>query len=202
MASARGQTTGFLCVGCVRRLASLCTSGRLTKLCSRTTLATMSRYYLWSIGCQMNDADATAVRRGLGEMGFSPASDPREADLVVLITCVVRQRAEDKVISRYAGGACGVAKRSYDFGGADQFRPTVPVAPVLVRSERLPGEAADPPNTHQLALSVLVSGPLAPSPPASCSLTRLYQASGGAVSLPVCVVPSPRQLQHLVWVVG
>jgi tRNA-2-methylthio-N6-dimethylallyladenosine synthase len=60
----------------------------------------MSRYYLWSIGCQMNDADATAVRRGLGEMGFSPASNPREADLVVLITCVVRQRAEDKVVGR------------------------------------------------------------------------------------------------------
>jgi tRNA-2-methylthio-N6-dimethylallyladenosine synthase len=60
----------------------------------------MSRYYLWSIGCQMNDADAATVRRGLGEMGFSPASDPREADLVVLITCVVRQRAEDKVVGR------------------------------------------------------------------------------------------------------
>jgi tRNA-2-methylthio-N6-dimethylallyladenosine synthase len=55
----------------------------------------MSRYYLWSIGCQMNDADATTVRWGLGEMGFWPASEPREAELVVLITCVVRQRAED-----------------------------------------------------------------------------------------------------------
>jgi tRNA A37 methylthiotransferase MiaB len=46
----------------------------------------------------MNDADATTVRGGLGEMGFSPTSDRRAADLVVLITCVVRQRAEDNGI--------------------------------------------------------------------------------------------------------
>jgi tRNA-2-methylthio-N6-dimethylallyladenosine synthase len=60
----------------------------------------MSRYYLWSIGCQMNDADAAVLRRGFGEMGFWPVSDPREADVVVLITCVVRQRAEGKVVGR------------------------------------------------------------------------------------------------------
>jgi len=60
----------------------------------------MKRYYLWTIGCQMNDADAARVSRGLAEMGFLPTREPKEADLVVLITCVVRQSAEDRVVGR------------------------------------------------------------------------------------------------------
>ena len=48
----------------------------------------------------MNDADAARVHQGLMEIGFSPTSEPREADLIVLITCVVRQSAEDKVAGR------------------------------------------------------------------------------------------------------
>ena len=60
----------------------------------------MPGYYLWTIGCQMNDADAAILRRGLEEMGFVPAGEPFAADLVILVTCVVRQSAEDKVIGR------------------------------------------------------------------------------------------------------
>jgi tRNA-2-methylthio-N6-dimethylallyladenosine synthase len=62
----------------------------------------MERYYLWTIGCQMNDADAARVSAGLTEMGLSPTADVRQADLAVLITCVVRQSAEDKVVGRLA----------------------------------------------------------------------------------------------------
>jgi tRNA-2-methylthio-N6-dimethylallyladenosine synthase len=62
----------------------------------------MERYYLWNIGCQMNDADAARVSTGLAEMGLAPTGDVRQADLAVLITCVVRQSAEDKVVGRLA----------------------------------------------------------------------------------------------------
>lgn len=60
----------------------------------------MKRYYLWTIGCQMNDADAARIEQALFSMGFQPTSQPEEADLVMLITCVVRQSAEDKVVGR------------------------------------------------------------------------------------------------------
>nr|MBC7244791.1 tRNA (N6-isopentenyl adenosine(37)-C2)-methylthiotransferase MiaB [Chloroflexota bacterium] len=60
----------------------------------------MKRYYLWTIGCQMNDSDAMRIEHGLAEMGFSPIPQPTEADLVILLTCVVRQSAEDKVVGR------------------------------------------------------------------------------------------------------
>jgi len=48
----------------------------------------------------MNDADAAAISHGLDEMGLSRTLDPQQADLLVLITCVVRQSAEDKVVGR------------------------------------------------------------------------------------------------------
>jgi tRNA-2-methylthio-N6-dimethylallyladenosine synthase len=46
----------------------------------------------------MNVADAARTRYGLEAMGFTPTRDPKQADVLVLITCVVRQSAEDKVI--------------------------------------------------------------------------------------------------------
>ncbi len=60
----------------------------------------MRQYYLWTIGCQMNDADAARVGEGLQAAGFARTSDPRQADVAVLVTCVVRQSAEDKVLGR------------------------------------------------------------------------------------------------------
>lgn len=55
------------------------------------------KYYLWSIGCQMNDADSARAAEALERMGFSKVSSPHEADVLLLNTCVVRQSAEDKV---------------------------------------------------------------------------------------------------------
>ena len=48
----------------------------------------------------MNAADAAAVSQGLAAIGLRPTPDPKEADVVVLITCVVRQKAEDRVVGR------------------------------------------------------------------------------------------------------
>jgi len=55
------------------------------------------RYYLWSIGCQMNDADSARAAEALERMGFVRVEDPHKADVLLLNTCVVRQSAEDKV---------------------------------------------------------------------------------------------------------
>ena len=57
-------------------------------------------YYLWNSGCQMNRADADRIAQGLEMRGLRPTRDPRQADVMVLNTCVVRQRAEDKAIGR------------------------------------------------------------------------------------------------------
>ncbi|MFN2292054.1 MAG: tRNA (N6-isopentenyl adenosine(37)-C2)-methylthiotransferase MiaB [Anaerolineae bacterium] len=57
-------------------------------------------YYLWTIGCQMNFADSRRAAEALESMGYREVDRPREADLIVLNTCVVRQSAEDKVTGR------------------------------------------------------------------------------------------------------
>ena len=57
-------------------------------------------YYLWNIGCQMNRADARRVGEALERRGFRPVKSPREADLILLNTCVVRQKAQDRVVGR------------------------------------------------------------------------------------------------------
>jgi len=46
----------------------------------------------------MNAADAARAEGGLERLGLVPTPDPRQADVLLLITCVVRQSAEDKVI--------------------------------------------------------------------------------------------------------
>jgi tRNA-2-methylthio-N6-dimethylallyladenosine synthase len=58
------------------------------------------KYYLWTIGCQMNMADSRRAAEELEKLGFEKARQPEAADLVVLNTCVVRQGAEDKVLGR------------------------------------------------------------------------------------------------------
>jgi tRNA-2-methylthio-N6-dimethylallyladenosine synthase len=60
----------------------------------------MNTYYLWTIGCQMNFADSWRLGEELHRLGFSQVTRPKEADLVVLNTCVVRQNAEDKCVGR------------------------------------------------------------------------------------------------------
>jgi tRNA-2-methylthio-N6-dimethylallyladenosine synthase len=60
----------------------------------------MKRYYLWTIGCQMNDADSWRIAEELRNLGYAATRRPEEADVIVLNTCVVRQSAEDKVYGR------------------------------------------------------------------------------------------------------
>ena len=58
----------------------------------------MHGYYIWTIGCQMNKADSERLESALDQMGMSPTESPRDADVIVLNSCVVRQSAEDKVV--------------------------------------------------------------------------------------------------------
>jgi len=71
------------------------------------------KYYLWTIGCQMNMADSRRAAEELEKLGFYKARQPEAADLVVLNTCVVRQSAEDKVLGRLTSLA-GLKRRRPD----------------------------------------------------------------------------------------
>jgi tRNA-2-methylthio-N6-dimethylallyladenosine synthase len=58
------------------------------------------RFFIWTIGCQMNEADSAKVAAMLQEVGYRPTDVEDDADIVVLNSCVVRQAAEDKVAGK------------------------------------------------------------------------------------------------------
>ncbi|MGQ9573191.1 MAG: tRNA (N6-isopentenyl adenosine(37)-C2)-methylthiotransferase MiaB [Dehalococcoidia bacterium] len=60
----------------------------------------MPRYHIWTVGCQMNEADSAKLAAGLHCLGWQETARPEDADLVVLNTCVVRQKAEQRGISK------------------------------------------------------------------------------------------------------
>ncbi len=56
-------------------------------------------YRVKSFGCQMNVYDGERMAELLGENGIQPAPEGEEADLVVLNTCHIREKAAEKVYS-------------------------------------------------------------------------------------------------------
>ncbi len=60
----------------------------------------MPHYHIWTIGCQMNKAESERLGSFLEQQGYQPAAADKEADIIVLNSCVVRQSAEDRVINK------------------------------------------------------------------------------------------------------
>lgn len=59
-----------------------------------------SKYYLWTVGCQMNKADSEKLSAGFTRLGLKATDRPERADIVVINTCSVRQHAEDRAYSK------------------------------------------------------------------------------------------------------
>lgn len=57
------------------------------------------RVYLETFGCQMNDNDSERMLGILKGINFSRTDDPFSADLILINTCTVRDKAEQKVYS-------------------------------------------------------------------------------------------------------
>jgi len=57
------------------------------------------KIFIRSFGCQMNKLDTALVTAALGEAGFSLIDGVKEADVVLINTCSVRQHAEQRVLS-------------------------------------------------------------------------------------------------------
>jgi tRNA-2-methylthio-N6-dimethylallyladenosine synthase len=56
--------------------------------------------YLETYGCQMNEADAALVIGRLDDAGYVRVTDAADADVVLLATCAVRERAEERIYGR------------------------------------------------------------------------------------------------------
>ncbi len=57
------------------------------------------RLHVITWGCQMNVYDSARMADTLAPLGYAPASGPDDADMVILNTCHIRERAAEKVFS-------------------------------------------------------------------------------------------------------
>lgn len=81
-------------------------------------------FHVKSFGCQMNVYDGERMSEMLGAQGYQPAAEGADADLVVLNTCHIREKAAEKVYSDI-----GRLRR------ADGSRPTIAVAGCVAQAE-------------------------------------------------------------------
>src|SRR5437868_15394422 len=81
-------------------------------------------YRVKSFGCQMNVYDGERMAELLTDQGLAPAASGAEADLVVLNTCHIREKAAEKVYSEV-----GRLKRE------DGSRPMIAVAGCVAQAE-------------------------------------------------------------------
>ena len=57
------------------------------------------RYFIHTFGCQMNEHDSARMGESLARAGWVPTDSAELADLVLLNTCAIREKAEDKLYS-------------------------------------------------------------------------------------------------------
>lgn len=84
------------------------------------------RFYIESYGCQMNFADSEIVASILYDEGYGATRNYEEADLILLNTCSIREKAEQTV-----------RKRLTEFKKLKQAKPTTLVGVLGCMAERL-----------------------------------------------------------------
>ncbi len=64
-------------------------------------------FHIYTYGCQMNERDSDAIASLLAHHGYRPAAREASADVVIVNTCTVRERAERKAMGRLASLIAG-----------------------------------------------------------------------------------------------
>ena len=67
------------------------------------------KFHIHTYGCQMNVRDSEAVEAMLLAAGHEKASGEEDAELVIVNSCTVRQKAEDKAVGK-VGALCATGK--------------------------------------------------------------------------------------------
>ena len=58
------------------------------------------KYLVETFGCQMNQHDSERMAGLLEQAGYERTDDDRDADVIVINTCSVREKAEEKLYTR------------------------------------------------------------------------------------------------------
>ena len=99
-------------------------------------------------GCQQNEADSERIMGILREMGYTPVAEPKDADIIIVNTCAVRDHAEKKALSITGGykhlknkkpsliiGVCGCMVSKSDM--SDKIKHSYPYIDIVFGTENL-----------------------------------------------------------------
>ena len=64
-----------------------------------TSIPPRKRLFIRTWGCQMNVYDSARMADVLAPIGYAPAETPEGADMVILNTCHIREKATEKLFS-------------------------------------------------------------------------------------------------------
>ncbi len=59
----------------------------------------MKRYFIHTFGCQMNVNDSLRMSEAMATLSYGPTPTAENADVIILNTCSIREKAEDKMLS-------------------------------------------------------------------------------------------------------
>jgi tRNA-2-methylthio-N6-dimethylallyladenosine synthase len=90
------------------------------------------KVYLETYGCQMNVADSDMLVGILGGAGYQRAESPDDADIVLVNTCAVREKAEEKVFGR-----------AVELGAIKKKRPALVIGILGCMAEHLKGSLVE-----------------------------------------------------------
>jgi tRNA-2-methylthio-N6-dimethylallyladenosine synthase len=85
------------------------------------------KYLIETYGCQMNVHDSERMAGLLEQAGYEPTTDDGDADVIVINTCSVRERAEEKLFTRLGE----IRQQAIEHGS----RPVVAVAGCVAQQE-------------------------------------------------------------------
>jgi tRNA-2-methylthio-N6-dimethylallyladenosine synthase len=80
-------------------MPDLVTLGRPASSSAPGAAGARRRVFVHTFGCQMNEADSQRMVEVLGRSDYAAAAHPEDADLIVVNTCAVREKAEQKLLS-------------------------------------------------------------------------------------------------------
>lgn len=127
------------------------------------------KYLVKTFGCQGNVRDEEVISGYLGRMGYAPAKDEEEANIVIINTCAVRENAEDKVYGEigkfkakskadpdFVLGICGCMMQ--EEGKAKKLLASYPYIDLVFGTHNivdLPGLLEEHIKTHKSLLDVI-----------------------------------------------
>ena len=87
----------------------------------------MRSFHIITFGCQMNEHDSERMAGILEGQGYAPAAAPEDADMIILNTCSIREKAEQKFYSELG--------RLSLLEGKNGQRPRIAVAGCIAQQE-------------------------------------------------------------------